>query len=228
MPFFIDDADWNYKYKEGWHDYFTSLKVFDNSTNSTEKYANSSSNAKHSHKISEYIDCIKEIFTPKDHLIQMSKDKIKSIGGPYTSIYVRRGDKLISESKHIAIPDILNQLNIHDDGRTVFVQTDDYTVVEELKRVLPSCKIETLTPSSNLGAAYDQHLQKSPDEKKKDFEELIVSILVFLEGGPCWTDLRSNIGRLHKLLGFDKVKLYPIDESKNISLNANSHPSYSF
>ena len=58
--------------------------------------------------------------------------------------------------------------------------------------------------------------------RKKEAEELFISIEIFHGGEKAWSDNRSNLGRFLKLRDLSKVVLYPqVDE---IPLDKVIHP----
>jgi len=153
---------------------------------------------------------------------------IDGMGGPYVSIYVRRGDKVNGTSKEMDAIDVGSL--IRDTGiqeGNVFVMTDDYSVVEEVKKLLPACKIFTMTEPVSRGAEADVLRKNAPDKRKKHAEELLSSMEVFNRGEKGWADNRSNVGRILKLRGLDKIVLYPAtDTNKNMSLDREVEPPW--
>jgi hypothetical protein len=128
----------------------------------------------------------------------------------------------------IDIPTIISKTDIKDDSRKLFIQTDDHRVVEEVAKLVPSCKLFTTTPSGQHGSSADIIRASSPDQKKAHAEELFISTRVLLGGMPIWTDIRSNVGRFHMLSEFGKVKVYP-DQSivTDLSLSSIVKPHHS-
>ena len=139
--FYIYDKEWPYLYEKGWHDYFDSLNVYTDDIGS--KYANVIQcyhgninslieNVKDykGTTLQEYIDCIKDIYKLKPHIIEKANEIISNMGRDYTALYIRRGDKMTSgESKYVSTSDILKMIDINNNN-PLFIQTDDYTVVE--------------------------------------------------------------------------------------------------
>jgi hypothetical protein len=213
LPFFLHHEDWQYLYKLGWHDYLTSLKYFEpDKYPNARKFRHADAQDIPEYSIREYIDCIKEIFVLKDELKARVEKYVASIGGEYTSLFIRRGDKA-AEMELISIDDILVQTDIKDDGRRLFIQTDDYAIVLEIEKRFPSCKIFTLTPEHKRGAHNGQMINWTPEERRADTEELLVSVAVFVRAKKGWTYYLSNVGTFHKLSGYDNITFY-ID-SKN-------------
>ena len=127
----------------------------------------------------------------------------------------------------IPTADILKEVGIGDDGRKLFVMTDDYSVVEEIQKELPSCKVYTLTSKENRGLAQNVIREFSIKEKSEQANELFTSIKVFLNGDEGWSDNRSNMGRVLKMANTEKVHLYPMtDHSKNLTASTFIWPSW--
>lgn len=117
------------------------------------------------------------------------------------------------------------------------MQTDDYTVVEELQRELPNNKIVTIVPTTKRGSYHSKRFkerenrhdiqsleEKSTQQRQIETDEMLVGLMVCLHGTECWTDDTSNVGRFLKLYKPDTVKIYP----QNYSLNPLSvcHPAW--
>jgi len=233
--FYLKDEDWGGGPINRWHDTFKTLTNYD-----PEKHGNEMNEGGHptfegmtSYTLAELSDVVKEIFVLKDDLAEKAKKFTESIGGPYTSIYVRRGDKVHgcpaapAEMDTLSVEQILKECQLTDDGKSLFIMSDDYNVVEEIKTALPSCKVFTLTPEKNKGLTQSAIGQFTPEEKKEHADELITSMQVFLNGDAAWADNRSNLGRLLKIANIDKVNLYPIvDYSKNLKPDTLIWPSW--
>jgi hypothetical protein len=232
--FYLKDAEWDGGPLTRWHDGFKTLTVYNKDAhgeaqdNGHPKFGDMKE-----YTFSELSDIVKEILVPKDDLAQKAKEFTESIGGPYTSLYMRRGDKIqgchtsSKEMDLIPTPDLLKEFGITDDGRRIFVMADDYTAFEEVKKELPSCKVFTLTPETNRGLTQNSIRAFSPEERKKQSDELITSMQVFFDGEKGWADNRSNLGRLLKLGRPEKVNLYPIsDYVKNLKGDTLVWPSW--
>lgn len=209
QPFFIEHDNWQYTYKKGWHDYFTTLNIFTGDAAYTEvkRYRGHLAEDIPEYTIQQYIDCIKEIFVLQPSLQARVEEIIEGIGDEYTSLYIRRGDKA-NEVALISIDDVLKQTDIQDDGRAIFMKTDDYSVVEEIKNRFPSCAVTSLTPSKKRGADNANMLQWTPEERKEDAEEFLVSAVVFTRAKTGWTYYHSNVGTFHRLSAYNTVKFY--------------------
>ena len=156
---------------------------------------------------------------------------VSSIGRPYTAIFVRRGDKLVSEAKYIPMETLLQWVP-YDESTVFFVQTDDYTVIEEMRACLPTHTIHSTVPPTKRGSyhspVYNQSgyvpwTQKTPADARTETTEMLVGLFVCLAADHCWTDDTSNVGRFLKLMD-DKVHIYPEDYSVDESYH--QHPAW--
>jgi len=208
LPFFIENSDWQYTYKDGWHDYFKSLEVFNGQFDVVDRYRHYETTRVPFYKISEMISAIKEVFVLNDDLQKRASDYIQNeLNSNYTSLYVRRGDK-IDEIPLIPIDKIISQTTIADDGRTIFVQSDDYSVVNDIKGRFPSCKVLSLTQSTATVANNRNLINQSPEQRKAHAEELIVASYITSKAPTGWSYYGSNVGCCIKLLGYENVNLY--------------------
>ena len=169
--------------------------------------------------VKEYIKALKETFILHDTLQEFIDSYIKNeLNNNYTSIFVRRGDK-IDEIELISLDKILAQTTIKDDGRTIFVQTDDYSIVNEMKSKFPSCKIKTLTKEIAKGAKNNEMLSWTPEERKEHTDELLQSCVITARANIGWTYHMSNVGTFIKLLGYDTMNIYVDDNHSKESVD---------
>lgn len=223
--FFVEDNNWKYAYKDGWHDYFKSLKTLPvNPPEGIKRYKhpvnNSGINDVPLAIIKKYKTCAKEIFVLNDDLAKRAQDYIDTMGKPYNAVYVRMGDKVSGDNKEsdaVPLTDIVKMMELPE-GSKLFVMTDDYSVKEDLEKRLPSVKIFTLTPPENKGST-ENGLRKLPkEEMKKHAEELFMSIQILTQAEKAWVWNSSNLGRFMKLLSPDNIALYP-DDNKRLNTN---------
>lgn len=164
--------------------------------------------------------------------IQMEIERVVHwIGTPYTAIFVRRGDKVSSgEAPYIPMSEILSQIS-YTETTAFFIQSDDYTVVEEMRSLLPTHRIYSIVPPTKRGSYHsDKHnpvgtpwSRKTIEQAKIETVEMLVGLSVCLRAEHCWTDDTSNVGRFLKLYD-DRVRIYPNDYSVDESKRA--HPSW--
>jgi hypothetical protein len=213
--FRIKDDGWAYKYDKGWHDYFDSLDDYDPSVKYDEVKHSSHNNNYDipDYTFNEYSDAIQEVLKPVRRIQDMAKRTINSMNGPYVSIYVRRGDKVEGSNTEMEAADLSKVIaSTGIKSGNVFVMTDDYSVVEEIRRLLPDCTVTTLTSPNTRGSFHHNIRKNTAEEQRQHGEELFSSIEVFHNATQGWADGRSNMGRLLKLRDPAKVTLYPSDE----------------
>lgn len=214
LPFFIEHDNWQYTYKNGWHDYFKSLNVLNKEEHfdSIERFENGATNAiMDEFTMADFIEAIKETFILQDSIQASIDSYIKEMGSDYNSLYVRRGDK-VAEMPLMTLDDIIAKTTIKDDGRTIFVQTDDYNVVKEMRSKFPSCRIMTLTKEHVIGSNNGDMLNWTPEQRKEQTEELLISCVITARATIGWVYYMSNVGTFIKLLGFNNINIYIDDK----------------
>jgi hypothetical protein len=163
FSFHLDTDHWLFKYKSGWTDYFLPIDVF---IEPPEKFHR----AMHSHvlgsySLQQYRDVIGEMYQYNETMNQLILEKKRELGlidRPYDSIFIRRGDKLTWESKYIHTEDYLDLLlKRSPECSCIFVQTDDYNSVLDLKRIIEerglSIEVLTLCQEDQRGVIVFQH-----------------------------------------------------------------------
>ena len=232
IDFYIEHLDWAYDGGNGWHYYFDSLSLFngDKKIHNIITGSQGSPNIWHhfpKYKIKDYITCINEIFMLKEMHYNEAINYINNvICDEYISIYVRRGDKC-AENKFINENTIINTIKPKINDK-IFIQTDDYTVIENIQKLLPDNKIFYLIKNTKRGhyqsAGYinmknDQNIYKSQiipfnninnkDLIREDTLELLTGIVILTKAKNCWVDNRSNVGRFIKL--YSPMNTYSYD-----------------
>jgi len=214
--FYINDSNWAYKWNRGWHDYFTTLNVvpfIPKLFNPLQIEFNHERFYKPDFPLQEYVNCIRELFVLKPYLSDRVNSLVKKLPSDFIAIFVRRGDKLIKEAKYIPVSDILKHIP-YSETSTFFIQTDDYSVVEEAKILIPNAKIVSTVSPTKRGAFHIQ--QRSLNQIKEETEEMLVGLSVCLRSSSCWTDDTSNVGRFLKLSN-PNVHIYPEDYRVDLS-----------
>jgi len=223
--FYLDHANWQYTYEYGWHDYFTTLRLWkpEYSSNYDTVYKFDHTTILNPEKQAQKIDlpnystkayraAIEKVFVVHDALKARARAYIKTIDSDYLSFYVRRGDKVIGEGKEMELHPshkLIEETNIDQSILPVFIQTDDYSEYEFLQKRYSNRRILTLSHPSQRGSKNEDMVTWTPIERKKETEELLLSILIFSKAKHGWTDYRSNVGRFHKLFSFQNISLYP-------------------
>lgn len=235
-PFYIIHRTWPYFYQRGWNDYFTTLRSVDTIEQPSKLCKHMKLDTQESFPIREYVDAIHALFVPHDFILE-NVDRMSKTLGDYVSIFVRRGDKITNnEAKYIHVREILKCISF-DETTKFFIQTDDYTVVEEIRNELPLNEVHTLVPPSKRGSWHCKDFRVrvgkndtlSLEEKPRhvvyeETLEMITGLLVCLRARECYTDDTSNVGRFLKLYDATKVKIYPNDYP--VDMECKVHPAW--
>lgn len=133
VKFSLNTDNWMFKSSLGWNDYF---EVFYNNveiSDTVKQYR--FGNIIEQYPIFEYKYAIPEIYrynTNVQNEIHEINQRLGICDNEYGSIFIRRGDKLLHESKlhptKIYIQKLLQKM---PDCRVIFIQTDDYTCILE-------------------------------------------------------------------------------------------------
>lgn len=160
----VISEEWIFKYIDGWNDYFLPIEALSDQSSENQfgrdYHLFDSHMAIGNYKIKEYQDIIPQVYKFNPILeSRIVSTKAKLGLDNYDSIFIRRGDKLVGESKVRHASEYLKKLlNIQPDTHKIFVQTDDYNVILELKQYIldnPHIKdieILTLCPENMRGA----------------------------------------------------------------------------
>jgi len=174
-----------------------------------------------------YSQCIRELFQLRPELIERIHRLREDIGPDYTAIFVRRGDKL-REVAPIHFAEIL-PLIPYTSSTVFFIQTDDYTVIEEADACLPGHRIVSTVPPTKRGSYHSNEFLKDDIHNKhkasivslesksrqavwEETSEMLVGLTVCLLAPSCWTDVTSNVGRFLKLANLS-AHTYPQETS---------------
>ncbi len=225
---YIDSSNWKYG---RWNQYFQTLRERPSLPAFRSLTAKNVNTDPMRWTLGHYRTALRELFRLTPLLSHEVRKVIDRIGGPYTAIFVRRGDKIVAEASYIPMSTILEWVP-HDESTVFFVQTDDYTVIEEMRALLPTHTIHHTVPPHKRGSYHSiQYKQsvaipwtlKTPEEAYQETTEMLVGLSVCLAATHCWTDDTSNVGRFLKLMD-DKVHIYPEDYSVDESYN--QHPAW--
>lgn len=111
----------------------------------------------------------------------------------YISIHVRRGDKSI-ECENIDLNRYFNLLNKSSVEKNIFVSTDDYSVVENLRNDYPNYNYFTLCPVNRYGYFQKEFDNLCPNAVKVEMYELFASIEIMCNSEMFIGTFKSNIG----------------------------------
>ena len=173
INFKIDSTNWLYKSINGWTDYFAPIELFFCHSNdelclhdTQYEFIIRHNALLDTETIESYKQIIPEIYIYNENVIyniNTVKQKLNLLD--YDSIYIRRGDKLISESifspesKYIELL-LLKNPNCH----TIFLQTDDYRCYENIKKYIYykklNIKVVTTCNENNRGAITSHYFKK--------------------------------------------------------------------
>jgi len=131
--FYFNDEKWRYRSNLGMHDYFIinnhKLEQELDRNNHIELVTDELTNE---FSLIEYREAINDVYVLKPELMTQYKMMANIINLPekYNSIYVRWGDKLISESKYIDVSMYINKLlYLNPDNMNLFINSDDYNAI---------------------------------------------------------------------------------------------------
>lgn len=159
------------------------------------------------------------------------KRVLQSIGTPFTAVFVRRGDKVVHEAPFLPMSTILSWIP-YTESTVFFIQTDDYTVIEEARVCLPHHRIVSTCPPTKRGSYHTRNYaqtvaipwtDKTVEDARTETTEMLVGLFVCLAAEHCWTDDTSNVGRFLKLYD-DRVHVYPADYS--VDDTQHLHPAW--
>lgn len=122
----------------------------------------------------------------------------------YVSLHIRRGDKHI-ETEHTQLNKYIELLQQHTDCRDVFVATDDYSVIDELRHSYPNYTFYTLTSPQNKG--YDQRTfeKQNPEKRRENMYDLFADVELIKQSECFVGTLSSNIGMyLYMVMGAER------------------------
>lgn len=232
--FYVTSTDWYYTHTNGWHDYFISLNAWDPMLKSTYETVIVTSHMKLPKERSKftlrnYIDAIKIIYKLKPEL-EAKSDEILQKHPELISLFIRRGDKItFGEAPHIETSEIVRLTGL-DNKTELFVQTDDYRVVEELETKQNFNKLISTVPKTKFGSHARLWLKLPKTERKIQTEEMLIGLQVCSKSQLCWTDFTSNVGRFLILSNIDNVKIYATDRPKpELNLDrACENPAFGF
>lgn len=143
--FELNCHEWLFKAFNGWEDYFENIDIVRNLENEPKKITAELNKTFIEYSIEEYKNVLPEIYKYNDRiksLIEKRKKKLKLKNYNYSSIFIRRGDKLLSESNYIHGEVYIKKLlELNPSCKTVYLQTDDYTCFNEINEYIKKEKL---------------------------------------------------------------------------------------
>ena len=143
-----------------------------------------------------------------NHRVRAAIEKINlplALLTPYDAIHVRRGDK-ITEVPYVPLSRYVDALRKSRAARTIFVATDDVSVLVELRQLLPQHHL--LTSPSQAGRGYDQATfnRLSPGERFDQTVQFIAELEILRGSRTFVGSSPSNVYYLLRhLRGDDRV-----------------------
>lgn len=143
--FQLNCDEWLFKAFNGWEDYFENIEIVRNLENEPRKITAELNKTFIEYSIEEYKNVLPEIYRYNDRiksLIEKRKKNLKLKKYNYSAIFIRRGDKLLSESTYIHGEVYLKKLlELNPSCKTVYLQTDDYTCFNEINDYIKKEKL---------------------------------------------------------------------------------------
>lgn len=140
VSFQLDTKSWLFKYKNGWTDYFEPIDFTETEQNETTViYSHNAEIEKF--PIWEYRKfLLNEIYIYNDQVKTKIEETIARLGlikGEYDSIFIRRGDKLFSESSFYPTEKYMELvIQKNPQCKIIFIQTDDYNCVLDAEKYI--------------------------------------------------------------------------------------------
>jgi hypothetical protein len=232
INFKIDSNNWLFKYKNGWSDYFIDNELsFYNP--STIKYY-SVFDVLGEYTFQMYRDYIKKIYiynnTTINKIINV-KHKFNLIDEQYDSIFIRRGDKLSSESDYYHDNIYIQLLLIKNPNcKTIFLQTDDYNSYINLQKYITDnnlmINLYTLCDENNVGTIVHNSQKNRLNNatiNNKNNKNYLSSIITKLNNSKSVEDMNNDEIYNHTLemiIGIDiviKSNICILDLQSNVS-----------
>jgi hypothetical protein len=179
INYIIDTDDWLFKYKDGWTDYFEPIILSYSSIIESKTVKHNIDMGEYT--IQEYKNYIPEVYKYN----QTTKNKIQNYINEnkltvYDSVFIRRGDKLASESNFYDEKLYLDLLLTKNPNcNNLFIQTDDYNCVIKINEIIKerslNIKTHTLCEKSQVGTVVtnNQKGQILNSDKNKDYLDKI-------------------------------------------------------
>jgi hypothetical protein len=185
LDFSVSENDWSYTIVNGWTDYFEPVEIKHSKNNNKLNYKiDECYKILEDFTLQEYKDAIPELYRYNQKTLNIINNKKKELGidnKEYCGIYIRRGDKLVDETIYVPsknFVDILFEKN--PNCKTIFVQTDDYNSVRDIKDYINMDDIEILTlcPENMFGSIsnndyYNKMKNNNVDTNNEDYMKQI-------------------------------------------------------
>jgi hypothetical protein len=139
ISFTLKSDDWTFLHEFGWTDYFIPVQLdFQDTNHINREYGHG--NIIEDVSFSEYKDALPLVYQYNYFIQSKINEKmceLQLVKGEYSSIFIRRGDKLLCESKFIETENYMEALlKVEPDCKTIFLQTDDYNCYNDIMKYI--------------------------------------------------------------------------------------------
>ena len=219
----IDDQQWKFRHTSGLADYFIlhpSLKQLDPSQHKViNRFHHCAVPERHSYN--DYVKYITEFYVLNNDVKQEIEKYTRPLPKKYSSIFVRWGDKLVSESQYI--PCEIYMARLVKEGvksGNLFIHSDDHQEVLKFKEYIQQNKLPyvvySITDERDNGGAIVHHSYKdrmrtpistdkksvdemSPAEIRDHTIRMLAALEIMKKSKITITDYQSNVSRFMKL-----------------------------
>lgn len=133
-----------------------------------------------------------------------------SLKRPYVGLHIRRGDKG-TETKFIDHSKYMSRVESTTDIRTIFVATDDFTIIKALEKEYSNWNIFTLEDETNKGNRQKEYDEMSYENKKKRLRRFLASVELLYNSDIFIGTYSSNVGLFLKMRRGDKQPTIAVD-----------------
>ncbi|NDV69042.1 hypothetical protein [Dysgonomonas sp. 25] len=150
---------------------------------------------------------LKMIYRYNDQTIEQIQSHINKLSLPthYTSMQIRRGDKII-ECLPCPIEKYFDAAAKYSKTKDLFILTDDYDIIEVVSSNYPEWNVKTLTTPDERGYNHKEFSAISKDKKKAKLIKLFSSIEIIKKSDLFLGTYTTNVGLfLGMAMPFDKV-----------------------
>ena len=131
----------------------------------------------------------------------------------YIGFHIRRGDKILESNEISNYRYIQKSIQICETHRSVFVLTDDYSVIKELKDAFNDWNFYTLTNPNEKGYEFLEYMSKPADERRNDMIKLFASMEVLRNSNYFVGTYSANPG-MFLGMSMEKGKTFGVDLDK--------------
>ena len=116
---------------------------------------------------------------------------------PNYSIHIRSGDKVTEQSELLTVPFCIEQIeSTKPDVQNLFVLTDDYTNIEELRRLRPAWNVLTLTSPEERGYWNAEFFAMPWEKRRENLIEFFAIVEICVESDFHFGCEHSNISHV--------------------------------